>query len=404
MKPAAGDVASIVSRLVGRRPTWIEIDLDALSANLRTLATACGGRPVWAVVKADAYGHGAVHCGRSLVAAGATGLVVALPEEGLALRRAGIDTPILLSGPLPAGGAGPLVEECIIASVSSVADLHDLEAAARALGRPAAYHVELDTGMTRMGLAPSELASFLQAAASAAHCRLEGIASHLASIENAGGPEARGQLERMRATVEQIRTALHTAVPAHLASSPAVCAFPGAFLDAVRPGLLLYGVRPHPRLAASPGLRPVLALRAAVALVRDVAADTPIGYNGTYRTESATRVAVIAAGYADGLQRTVAGRAEALLAGRRRPYRGAVNMDLAQLDLGAGTAARAGQIATIIGADGEVSVTLEELAERTGTSPYQWLTGLGARVPRVYLVGGAIDGVYTPLGGGPVLT
>ena len=394
----AGDGA-ILSRLAGQRATWIEIDLDALAANLRAVATACGGLPVWAVVKADAYGHGATHCARTLVAAGAAGLVVALPEEGITLRRAGLEeVPILLSGPLPCGGAGPLITHDLIASISSVADLHALEAAAHAASKAAAYHLELDTGMTRLGLSPADLGTFLEATARAPSCRLAGVMSHLAPIKDASGPVARRQLDLLVEATRRIRRKLGVDVPVHLASSPALCSFPDAYLEAVRPGLLLYGIRPDPGLAGPPGLRPVLSLRAVVALVREVPPGTAIGYEGKYTTVDNVRVALLAAGYADGLAPGLAGRAEALLGGRRFPYRGAVNMDLAQLVLQRDVQVEAGAIATLIGQDGDERITVEELAARTGRSAYQWLTGLGARVPRVYTVDGAPHTVQVPLG------
>ncbi len=385
--PPSAARAAILEPLARRRPTWIEIDLDALEANARALGRACGGRPVWAVVKADAYGHGAIPCARALEAAGVHGLVVALADEGVALRRAGMELPILLSGPLPAGGAEVLVEHAIAPALSRVEDLEALARAARSLGRDADYHLELDTGMTRMGLSPSDLPAFAAAARGAARCHLRTVLSHLAPVSEPGGPAARRQSEALGGLVAQVRRAWGQAVPAHLASSPALCGFPGAMWDMVRPGLLLYGVLPHPRLRPPIPLRPVLSFRTVAVLVRPVPAGTAVGYEGLHVTPAATRIAVIAAGDADGLLRDAGGRAEVLAGGRLMPLVGAVNMDLAQVDAGADAVLHAGDVVTLIGTDGGATLRLEDLSARTGRTPYEWLTGLGSRVPRFFLRG-----------------
>jgi alanine racemase len=385
--------------LGGRRSTWIEIDLDALEANYRALAAACGRRPIWAVVKADAYGHGAVACSRVLAQAGVAGLVVALPEEGIVLRRAGLDLPILLCGPLPADGAGSLIRHRLLLAVSHVEDLRAVDAAAGNAGAAAEYHLELDSGMTRMGLAPEDLAEFLDEDERAPYCQMTGVMSHLASVSRPDDPAARRQLDSFHEMVVAIRARLRRPVPAHLASSPALCAFPDAWLDMIRPGLLLYGVRPHPRAEPPPALAPVLSFRATVSLVRTVAAGTAVGYDGTWTPSRDTRVAIVSAGYGDGLRRDVSGRAEALVQGHRLPFVGAVNMDLAQLEVSEGVNLHPGQTVTLIGVEGDEAVALEELVERTGRTPYEWLTGLGPRVPRLCLSGGRVTSVYTPLQG-----
>lgn len=373
----------VPGELAGRRPTWIEIDLDALVANFHALSAAAGGRPVWCVVKADAYGHGADACGLALAGAGAAGLVVALPEEGIRLRQAGVQIPILLSGPFPADGADVLLEHDLTPAISRAEDLLLLEAAAGRAGTKAGFHLELDTGMTRMGLDPADLGSFMAAAASCGNCHLQAVLSHLASVSCPADDGARRQQALFSDLVDQIRRAVARHVPAHMASSPALCGFPDAVFDMVRPGLLLYGVSPAPALLPPAPLLPVLSFRASVILTRTVPAGVPVGYEGTWLTPTATRLAVISAGYADGLLRDAAGRAEALLGGQRLPYVGCVNMDLAQLDAGCCPGAAPGDVVTVIGRDGGDAIRVEELAERTGRTAYEWLTSLGARVPRI---------------------
>ncbi|MFQ5720021.1 MAG: alanine racemase [Acidobacteriota bacterium] len=390
------DLRNILGLLAGRRATWAEIDLDALRDNLTAVRAHCGDRPIWAVVKADAYGHGASACARTLVSAGASGLVVALPDEGVALRAAGIEAPILIAGALPTGAVDILIDHDLMPALSSVRDLDRFAAAASRRECRPTYHLELDTGMTRMGLSPADLPAFLDAAGRTGRCEMGAVFSHLAGVHDPAGAGARSQLARLQELAGQVVHRLGHAVPCHLAASPAVCAFDEAWLDGIRPGLLLYGVRPDEALTPPAGLRQVLSLRTAVALVRQVPAGRAVGYDGTFVTPSATRIAVLSAGYADGLNRAAAGRAEALLGGNRCPYRGAVNMDLAQVDVGPRTAVEDGSIATLIGTDGEDRITIEELADRTERTPYEWLTGVGARVPRIYIEHHEITGSYTP--------
>jgi len=384
--------------LARRRATWLEIDLDALAANFRVLADAAGHRPLWCVVKADAYGHGAMDCSLTLESAGAAGLVVALPEEGIALRRGGIGLPILLSGPLPAGGVDPLLEHEIMPALSRVDDLHRLDAAAAQRGHGASFHLEIDSGMTRMGLPLRDLDAFMEVAAGCSHCHLQAVFSHLASVHAPGDAAARRQLERFGTAVRRVRELAQRDIPSHLASSPALCAFPQAACDMARPGLLLYGVSPAPTLDPPTGLAPVLSLRATLVLLQEVAAGVPVGYEGTWTSPAGTRLGVISAGYADGLRRECAGKAEAILNGERVPYVGAVNMDLAQVDLGLRARAQPGDVVTIIGRHGEDAITLEELTARTGRTAYEWLTGLGGRVPRLTYKSGCLDHVWTPTG------
>ena len=382
-----GDVRAALAstRLAGRRPAWLEIDGPALAANLHALRRAVGGRPVWAVVKADAYGHGTRLCAPVLEAAGAAGFVVALPEEGVALRTAGIRAPILLSGGLPADGADVLLAHDISLSLSDPAQLILLEEAAQRVGRVAGFHLEIDTGMTRLGLDLAALDEFLRRLGGAPSCRLDAVLSHLAPIAEPGGEVARRQLADLAASLDRVARATGRRPTAHLAASPALCGFADAWLDAVRPGMLLYGIRPAAHLEPPAGLAPVLAWRAAVLLVREVPAGTPVGYEGTFRTTRRSRVAVLCVGYGDGLRREVAGHAWAIWRGQRLPYIGLVNMDLAQVDATEVADLRAGDIVTLVGEDGGAGIRIDDLARLTGRTAYEWVTGLAARLPRLSL-------------------
>lgn len=387
--------------LAGRRGAWLEVDLDALAHNFRVVHASAQGRPLWCVVKADAYGHGAVACARTLESVGAHGLVVALPEEGVALRRSGIHLPILLSGPLPVDGAQVLLEHNLTPTLSRLEDLQRLQSCAAKAGKTAAFHLELDSGMSRMGLPLDELDSFLLALRSASFCRLEAVLSHLASVSHPDDPAAQSQLERFQSSLAAVRSATAPDIPAHLASSPAICGFPAAACDMLRPGLLLYGITPAQGLQPLEGLEPVLSFRATVVLVRPIPKGKAVGYEGTWVSSTPTSLAVICAGYADGLLKDVSGKAGALHQGQLLPYVGAVNMDLAQLDAGSHPAIDPGDVVTLIGRDGDRQVLVEDLVSTTGRSAYEWLTSLGARVPRILLRDGRPEAVYTPADGPP---
>ncbi len=366
------------------RNSEARIDLDALRGNYHEIRRAAE-RDVIAVVKADAYGHGAGLVSGVLAEAGCARFAVASLEEAVALREAGIVPEILvLSGVHDAAGADEAVARRLTSVVHHRGHVELLAGAVRAAGaRPVPVHVEVDTGMRRMGVPEGEAAALLGQVAEDAALRLEGVFTHPARADEADLAPTRDQLKRFAAVLEAARERGVEPGLVHWANSAAALApglageAPGA--GAVRPGLALYGAQPSPVRRAA--LQPVMTLATRVVHVRAVEPGDAVGYGGTWRAERPTRIATLAAGYADGVPRAAAGRARAAIGGRSFPLVGRVSMDYVTADVG-DTAPEIGEEAILFGA-GEESPPVEELADAAGTLAYEIFTGVGPRVPRI---------------------
>jgi alanine racemase len=368
------------------RATRAEIDLAALRHNAAVLRRAAGGTALAAVVKADAYGHGAVGVARALA-----GLVerfaVSLIEEGIELRDAGITEPILVMGPSLAGGHRELCERGLTAVVSDPGDLDALAAIGRARGRPVPIHIKVDTGMGRLGIAAGELAGLLARAGSGGGLLVEGLCTHFASADLPDLAEARrvthAQLAAFDRAIADAHAAGATGLVCHAANSAGVIRFPAARFDLCRPGLAMYGNGLAP---AGESLRPVMHLVSQIAQVRAVAAGQAVSYGGLWRAARASRVAVLPIGYADGYPRRLTGSAEVLVNGRRCPVVGAISMDMTLVDVTTlGHDAGVGDAVVFLGAQGEERITAAELAERAGVTEYEVTCAVSKRVPRTAL-------------------
>jgi alanine racemase len=332
------------------------------------------------MVKADAYGHGASQVAACLAEAGCRHFSVVSVDEAAQLRAAGRDEEILVLG-----GVHDAAEAEAAVGAGLVTVLHhpgQLELVAEAAGNaPAAVHVEVDTGMRRMGVPPDAAAAFLERVAAEPRLRLAGVYTHLARAEETDLEPSREQLRRFAAVLDAAAAAGVDPGCVHAANSAGLLAgteLAGPATDAVRVGLALYGVRPS---AARPAdLRPVMTLTTRVAAVRSLRAGDPVGYGGDWRASRDTRIATLPLGYADGVPRAAAGRAAVLLAGALRPVVGRISMDYVTADAGDSDVA-VGDEAVVFGPEHPV----EHLAEAAGTIPYEILVGVGARVPRVYV-------------------
>jgi alanine racemase len=367
------------------RPTAAEVDTSALAHNLGEARRLAGPRvKVLAVVKADAYGHGAADCARALVAAGADMLGVALVEEGLSLRRAGVSVPIAVLGGAYEGGYLDLAGADLTPVVFRREHLEGLAGAARALGRepdaqrrnPIVAHVKVDTGMGRIGLLPEELAPFLDAARAHPAVRLGGLCSHFASADLEDPAMTDRQLRVFNDAARLMPGALR-----HFANSAAVMTRPDAHFDMVRPGIMLYGAAPSARLRGRAELRPVLRWTTRLLHVKRVAKGTPISYGGRWTAPRDSVIGTVPCGYADGYARAF-GSGAALVRGRRAPITGVVCMDMFMVDLTDVPGAQAGDEVVLLGRQGDEVISADELAERAGTISYEVLTRIGARVPR----------------------
>jgi len=361
---------------VNGRATFARIDLAALAANLTAIKAWVGGRPVLAVVKADAYGHGAQLVAQTLAAAGADAFGVATLDEALELRAAGIEHPVVLLGVLPARAAAEAVAAGIEVAAYDRGQVEALAQAARAQRRVARVHVKIDTGMARLGVVPQDVAGMLVGLAGV---EVVGLFTTLALGADPKG--SAGPLGKLAEAAAALTRAGFSGFKVHAANSAAISLNREAFLDLVRPGLLLYGVRPEPEVG--PAVTPVLSLTTEVVQVREFAEGLPVGYGGTFVSRRPSRLATIAMGYADGLRRSLSNRAELLVRGRRAPLVGNISMDLAVLDVTAVAGVAVGDVVTVVGKDGVESLGAAELAAIAGTIPWEILTGIGRRVPRL---------------------
>jgi len=368
------------------RPTVAQGSLAALRANCRRARQLGGpGVTVMAVVKADAYGHGAVAAARAFVEAGAAALGVSTVEEGAELRRAGLALPIVVLGGAFPGEEVAALADLLAVAVWSVEGARALAAAARAAGRTAAVHVKVDTGMTRLGLDLADVGAFAGAVRGLPGLRVVGVFSHFASADAVDTAEASAQIARFRSAVEALAAAGVRAEHVHLANSAGVLAAPAAHFTMVRPGIMLYGYPPAPHLAARAAVRPAMRLRTAVAQTRRVPAGTPVGYGGTFVATRPTAIAVLPLGYADGYHRLASNRACVLVRGERGPGAGRVCMDHTMIDVTDVPGVGAGEPVVLFGEQGGATIGADELAGWCETISYEVLTSVGRRVPREYV-------------------
>ena len=371
------------------RPTRIEVDLDAVAENVRALRAHVGPAALWAVVKADGYGHGAVAVAHAALAVGAEGLAVALVEEAEAVRAAGIDAPVMLLSEPPPDGADRAVAAGVEPTVYSAAAIAALgRAADRQPGALLAVHLKVDTGMHRVGAQPTEAPGL--AAAIHAHPRLTlaSVWTHLAVADEPESEFTTEQLVRFHAACAAIEASGVQIPCRHAANSAGALAHPAARLDRVRIGIALYGIAPAPTLAGIVELQPALRLTSSVSHVKVVAAGEAVSYGQHHRVERDTVIATVPIGYADGLRRSLAAAGgQVLIGGRRRLLAGTVTMDQVTVDCDDDGAVRRGDEVVLIGRQGEEEISVEEWAERLGTIGYEITCGLGPRLPR-HSVGG----------------
>jgi len=375
------------SETPGLRPVWGEVDLGALRANTRVLAERARPAALLAVVKADAYGHGALPVARAALDAGATWLGVALVAEGAALREAGIEAPILvLSEPAPAAAGAVVAHGLTPVVYTPVA----IEALAKAVvdaggGTALAVHLKVDTGMHRAGCTVGDALGLVDAIGARPELVLEGICTHFAVADEPGHPYTVDQMASFDALLADLERAGKRPPLVHAANSAGLLASPTAHYDLVRVGIGLYGVPPSEALADHADLQPVLSLHARVAHVKDLPAGSRVSYGLRYELDRAARIVTIPVGYADGVPRNlglVGG--EVLVRGRRFPVAGAVTMDQLMVDVG-DLPVEAGEDVVLLGRQGDEEITAGEWARRLGTIAYEIVTGIGPRVPRQYV-------------------
>ena len=366
------------------RPAWVEVDLDSIGRNFERIRSTVEPAGVLAVVKADAYGHGAVQVSRALEQAHVDWLGVALVEEGIELRRGGVTPPILVLGPAQPGHVGAFVENDLVPAISSLQQLDFWLSAARslALARPLEIHLKFETGMHRLGIPRDEWEEALSRVKVSPCVRLGGVASHLAHSETPNS-----ELNEEQETLFRVATILarqqlpEVDFAIHLASSAAALHRPQSRHSIVRAGLALFGMDPTRRLQE---FEPAMSVRGRLVHRMKVATGERIGYGGEWTASRPSLLGIVQVGYADGYAWRLGNRAEVLVGGRRAPVAGAVSMDMLAVDL-TDIDANTDATVTLLGASGNEAITAWELAQRAGISHYELLCHFGLRLPKVYL-------------------
>jgi alanine racemase len=369
------------------RPTRAEINLAHLRHNLRILRRHAAGTPLWGVLKADGYGHGAKAMARTLERAGIDGLCVALLEEGVELRQAGIVAPILVMGGYYGRAWGDVLRFTLTPVLHDAGQVEALAEEIRFAGaEPVKVHLKVDTGMARLGAMPSEMASVVRALQRHPEAQLGGLMTHFACADNGQAESITLQLDRFdRAATELAELGFHAPLR-HAANSAGLLCSRRAHLDLARPGIALFGIEPYP--GAAPELRPVMRLRSEIVALRQLEPGQSVGYGATWTAGRVSRIATIPVGYADGLSRGLSNRGHVLVRGRRAPIVGVVSMDLTMVDVTDIDGARLGDECVALGPQkgplGDDTISANELAAHLGTIPWEVLTNVSRRVPRFY--------------------
>ncbi|MEW5828408.1 MAG: alanine racemase [Chloroflexota bacterium] len=363
----------------GVRSTFVEVNLAQLRRNIEAIRARVAPAGVMIVVKANAYGHGLVEVSKYLDPYSDT-IAVAVLEEGILLRERGITSPILVLGGIWGDQIPGYLQHDLTLTAPSVERLEQIDQAAAAMGRKAKVHLKIDTGMERIGVHYYNANTLQEAALKSKNVEVEGIFSHFANSDAADLSHARLQLERFNEVLHFYeKHSLPTPIR-HMANSGAILQLPEANFDMVRPGILLYGVYPSPEAVRSLQVRPALSWKSRVVYFKVTRPGHPVSYGSTWQSDHEVRIVTVPVGYGDGYFRGMSGQAQVVIHGRRYPVVGRICMDQVMVNIEADSAFNGDEV-TLIGE----GVTVEELAEWAGTIPYEILTNINTRVPRVYI-------------------
>jgi alanine racemase len=374
-------------------PAWVEVDLDALAGNVAEVRRRIGPEVrILLIVKADAYGHGAVEVAREAVHGGVHMLGVATVDEGKELRGAGVEAAILVLSPVLPEEIPEILAFDLRTTIPDLEFARELAAQARQRGKVVPVHLEIDSGMGRSGLNPEVAPEIVRQVAQLPGLMVEGVYTHF-PVSDTDIPFTRAQLRRFADLVAELRRTGVRVPLVHASNSAGVLQIDGAELDMVRPGGLVYGCMPDPRLAAPPGLRRVMSFHARLVQVRRLPAGSSISYGRDFVTARDTVVGVVPVGYGHGLSRAYSGRGSMLVRSRRVPIIGRVTMDMTMIDLTDlhGPPAAVGEEAVVFGRQGDLEITVDEVAAHTGVIGYEVLCGISKRVVRVYTRMGGVQ-------------
>lgn len=373
----------VLSTNGGVRATWAEVNLDRLSLNLQAIRTHVAPAKVMIVVKANAYGHGLAEVSKHL-APQTDYIGVAVLEEGIFLRELGVTAPILVLGGIWGDQVPQYLEHNLTLTASSVERLEQIDAIAGKMGVKAKVHLKIDTGMERIGVHYYSAHTLQDAALKCKHVEVEGIFSHFANADAPDLAHARLQLERFNEVVQFYeKHSLPTPIR-HMANSAAILRLPESHLDMVRPGILLYGVSPAAEVACPIDARPALTWKSRVVYFKVVRPGHPVSYGSTWQSDHPTRIVTVPVGYGDGYFRNLSDRAQVIIRGKKYPQVGRVCMDQMMVNIESDSAFNGDEV-TLMGESGGEVITAQNLADWAGTIPYEILTNINTRVPRVYL-------------------
>jgi alanine racemase len=373
------------------RPTWVEISLSKLRRNYQRVRELAGPRKVMAVIKADAYGHGAVPISQCLAGCGVDWFGLATVEEAVELRAAGIHQPILLLGGLYMSDPAHLIEYQLTPSISSTMRLDTYADCARRYGRPIEFHLKVDSGLGRLGLPLDRINAFVEHYRELAGLQMQGLFTHLASAEDMVASQTEEQEQRFAAARAQLRRLEIEPEWIHVSNSAALLTGRTFPENLVRIGALLYGyclplvVPPGQELPKAPAFEPILTFKSRIVYMKDVPSGTPLGYSAAFFTRRPSRIATVPVGYADGLSHALSNRGYAIVRGRRARIVGNISMDLSLLDVTDIPGTNIGDEVILMGESDHAVITAVEIAQLLDTVPYEVLCSIGKRVPRIYV-------------------
>lgn len=367
------------------RPTRVEVHLSRLRHNFHLIKERVNGAKMMPILKANAYGHGLVRVAQLMQELGADYIGVAVLEEGILLRHSGITIPILVMGGVLGNQVPHFIEYDLTITASSIDKLKNINQAAASLGKTAKVHLKIDTGMERIGVHYYHAERFLRETAQCPHVNVEGIFTHFANADAADQTHVRLQLQRFQEVLGLYDTLNMTQPPlVHAANSGAILRLPESWFTLVRPGILLYGVYPSNEVPHTLAVQPALAWKSRVVYFKVITPGHPVGYGSRWQSEKNTRAVTVPVGYGDGYFRGMSGKAHVLIRNRLYPVVGTISMDQIVVNIGEDSAYNGDEV-ILVGESKDTFISAEDLAEWAGTIPYEILTNINTRVPRIYL-------------------
>jgi len=368
------------------RPVWVEVSLDNIRYNLKQVKRNVSQETlIMAVVKADGYGHGAIPVARAAVGAGADRLAVALPVEGKELREAGFDLPIQVMGEVLPQQIPVLIDNDLIPTVSKKETAKELNRLAISKNIKKKIHIKIDTGMGRIGIFPGEAINFIRYVNNLERLKIEGLMTHFAKADEEDKEYTYHQWEKFNYVIRKIEEEEINIPLKQVANSATIIELPQMSLDIVRPGIMIYGLRPSPEVDEDFSLRPVMSFKARILYLKETPGGHGISYGATYITPERRKIATIPVGYADGYPRLLSNRGQVLIHGKRAPIRGRICMDQIMVDVTDIPDVKVEDEVVLIGKQGDEEITATELADLTGTINYEIVCGISKRVPRIYV-------------------